>query len=131
MDTSFLYGVTTILLICSFFKNRKKTLLALKKGLKSFKKILPQFLSVITIVGLMLAVLMKKGARFSNMIILLGAWSTTKIPMFLFETAMLGAKFAFIRLAINIPGIIIISYILNLLLNEKDIHEITESVCKL
>ena len=96
MDTSFLYGVTTILLICSFFKNREKTLLALKKGLKSFMRILPQFLSVITLVGLMLAVLNPK--TISGLIGNASGWwgvvlsaligSITLIPGFLaFSTA--------------------------------------------
>ncbi len=31
------------------------------------------------------AILMKKGAKFSNVLIFIGAWSTTKIPMFLFR----------------------------------------------
>ncbi|WP_273479182.1 permease, partial [Acetivibrio straminisolvens] len=44
------------------------------------------------------AVFMKKGAKFSNILIFIGAWSTTKIPMFLFEISALGARFAVTRL---------------------------------
>lgn len=55
------------------------------------------------------AVLMKKGVSFTNILIFTGAWSTTKIPMFLFEMSALGPRFALARLAINIPGIILIS----------------------
>jgi uncharacterized membrane protein YraQ (UPF0718 family) len=40
------------------------------------------------------AVLMKKGASFSNILIFIGAWSTTKIPMLLFEMKALGFRFA-------------------------------------
>ncbi|MDR5658417.1 permease [Serpentinicella sp. ANB-PHB4] len=58
-------------------------------------------------------VLMKKGATFSNILIFIGAWSTTKIPMFLFEMAALGSDFAVTRLLINIPGILIISFLLD------------------
>ncbi|KAB3532047.1 permease [Alkaliphilus serpentinus] len=67
-------------------------------------------------------VLMKKGARLSNVLIFIGAWSTTKIPMFLFEMASLGKAFAFTRLLINIPGIIIIAYLLEKMTtsNEKE-----------
>jgi uncharacterized membrane protein YraQ (UPF0718 family) len=36
------------------------------------------------------AMLMRKGASFFNLIIFLGAWSTTKIPMILFELSSLG-----------------------------------------
>lgn len=73
------------------------------------------------------AVFMKKGVKFSNVLIFIGAWSTTKIPMFLFETASLGPKFAFTRLAIDIPGIIIIAFILSKLLPKHDIEKIYEN----
>jgi len=55
------------------------------------------------------AVLMRKGASFSNILIFIGAWSTTKIPMLFFEMNFLGVRFALARLAIDIPGIIIIA----------------------
>ena len=38
-------------------------------------------------------VLLKKGASMRNVLVLLGAWSTTKIPMLMFEYANLGARF--------------------------------------
>ena len=58
------------------------------------------------------AVFMKKGVKFMNILIFIGAWSTTKIPMFLFEMASLGSRFAISRLLIDIPGIIIIAFII-------------------
>ena len=70
------------------------------------------------------AVFMKKGVKLSNIFIFIGAWSTTKIPMFLFEMASLGSKFALTRMAINIPGILLIAYILNKLLNENEKYTI-------
>lgn len=73
------------------------------------------------------AVFMKKGAKFSNVLIFIGAWSTTKIPMFLFEMASLGAKFAFTRLLVDIPGIIIIAYILSKLISEPEVQKIYEN----
>lgn len=66
------------------------------------------------------AVFMKKGVKFSNILIFIGAWSTTKIPMFLFEMSALGAKFAVTRLIIDIPGIIIIAYILELMISKNE-----------
>lgn len=66
------------------------------------------------------AVFMKKGVGFRNILIFLGAWSTTKIPMFLYETAALGLRFSLARLAINIPGILIIAYLLNRFTSEKE-----------
>lgn len=70
------------------------------------------------------AVFMKKGVSFTNILIFIGAWSTTKIPMFLFEVSSLGPKFAFTRLLINIPGIIIIAFILQRFVNKKEQKEI-------
>ncbi|MFW5801814.1 MAG: permease [Spirochaeta sp.] len=59
------------------------------------------------------AVLMKKGSSHRNVMIFVGAWSTTKIPMFLFETAALGPRFSLSRLAASIVGILIIARILD------------------
>jgi uncharacterized membrane protein YraQ (UPF0718 family) len=44
-------------LILSFLKDNKKTKMALKKAWKSFENILPQFLSILMIIGIMLAIL--------------------------------------------------------------------------
>lgn len=73
------------------------------------------------------AVFMKKGVKFSNVLIFIGAWSTTKIPMFLFEMSALGARFAVTRLLIDIPGIIIIAFILNGLINKDEVKKIYEN----
>lgn len=70
------------------------------------------------------AVFMKKGVKFSNVLIFIGAWSTTKIPMFLFEVSALGSKFAITRLLINIPGIIIIAFLLEALISKKEVSVI-------
>jgi uncharacterized membrane protein YraQ (UPF0718 family) len=51
-----LYVVTGGLLLLSFFKDKKRTLKALKKAWKAFENILPQFLGVIVLVGIMLSV---------------------------------------------------------------------------
>ena len=37
-------------------------------------------------------VLLKKGSKFSNVLIMIGAWSTTKIPLLLFEASSMGIK---------------------------------------
>lgn len=57
MDTYILYGITIILLGVSFFKDKKKTKMSLKKAWKAFENILPEFLVVILLVGVLLAVL--------------------------------------------------------------------------
>lgn len=70
------------------------------------------------------AVFMKKGVKFSNILIFIGAWSTTKVPMFLFELNALGIEFALTRLLINIPGIIIIAFILSKMISKKELTKI-------
>lgn len=55
--TILLYVFAGGLLLLSFFKDRQKTKIALKKAWKSFENILPQFLVIIILIGLMLAIL--------------------------------------------------------------------------
>jgi len=61
-----------------------------------------------------------KSVLTRNVFIFLGAWSTTKIPMLLFEYSGLGARFTLTRLAVDLPGIILIGFLLAGLLNAKD-----------
>lgn len=60
MDTTFTYIqylITLVALIISFFADRKKTLLALKKAGRMFINIFPQFLLIVLLVDLLLAML--------------------------------------------------------------------------
>ena len=57
MDTLALYLVAGICLIWSYLKNQGKTRIALKKAFKAFEGILPQFLVVLILVAMALAVL--------------------------------------------------------------------------
>lgn len=50
--------------------------------------------------------LKEKGARTANIAIFLGAWGTLKIPMLLLESTYVGLRFALIRLALTLPGVI-------------------------
>jgi len=68
------------------------------------------------------AVLMKKGASFTNILIFIGAWSTTKIPMLLFEMSALGLRFALSRLAIDIAGILIIAIAIKRSLSKTEVE---------
>lgn len=56
MDST-LYIITAFALVFSFFKSKEKTIQALKKGWKAFENILPQFLSILLIIGLVLSIL--------------------------------------------------------------------------
>ncbi|MFI3213416.1 MAG: permease [Eubacteriales bacterium] len=57
MFTIFLYILAIGCLIISFIKSKQKTKKALLKAVKSFENILPQFLSIIIAIGIMLSVL--------------------------------------------------------------------------
>jgi uncharacterized membrane protein YraQ (UPF0718 family) len=57
MFTIILYVLAATGLALSFFKDRAKTKLALKKAWKSFENILPQFLSILILIGLALTIL--------------------------------------------------------------------------
>ncbi|MBN2737935.1 MAG: permease [Spirochaetales bacterium] len=55
--TILLYSLTVILLILSLLMDRKKTIKGLKKAWKAFENILPQFLGIIVLVGILVAFL--------------------------------------------------------------------------
>jgi uncharacterized membrane protein YraQ (UPF0718 family) len=57
VENIILYAATALLLIWSAVKNKQKTKAALLKAWKALENILPQFLGIIALVGLMLAVL--------------------------------------------------------------------------
>ena len=57
MSNYILYGITILLLVISYYKDKKNTKMALKKAWKAFENILPEFLTVIMFVGVLLAVL--------------------------------------------------------------------------
>ena len=71
------------------------------------------------------AVMAKKGSSLFNILIFIGAWSTTKIPMFLFELNAMGPRFAVSRLIASITGIILIAAFLAVL-TEKQHSRILE-----
>ncbi len=66
------------------------------------------------------AVLMNKGSKFSNIILFIGAWATTKVPMLLFEAGSMGWSFMLTRLLINIPGIIVIAFFVEIFITDKE-----------
>jgi uncharacterized membrane protein YraQ (UPF0718 family) len=70
------------------------------------------------------AVLLRKGVKFSNIIIFMNAWCVTKIPTLLFELAYLGYTFTFARLLIDLPGIIIMGYVTQWLLSKDELKDV-------
>jgi uncharacterized membrane protein YraQ (UPF0718 family) len=57
LTTAILYGSAVILLLISYMKDKEKTKQAVKKAWKSFENVMPQFLGIIFIIGVTLAVL--------------------------------------------------------------------------
>ena len=66
MTSYILYGLCIMLLLISFFKDKEKTKKAVKNGLKSWEKIMPQFLSITIVISIILAIL--KPEIISNLI---------------------------------------------------------------
>lgn len=56
MNSYIMYIVAIVLLVISYYKDKKKTIMAIKKAWKSFGNILPQFLGVIMLVGILIAI---------------------------------------------------------------------------
>jgi uncharacterized membrane protein YraQ (UPF0718 family) len=69
-------------------------------------------------------IMLKKGVKFSNIVVFLGAWSTMKIPMFLFEIASLGRDFAILRWLLSLCGILIMAWLINRIISGKEKSEI-------
>ncbi|GAA0070562.1 permease [Clostridium sardiniense] len=70
------------------------------------------------------ALLLKKGAKFSNIIIFMNSWCVTKISTLLFEISSLGFKFTFIRLLIDIPGVILMGYLVYYFMDKKSLENV-------
>ncbi|MGL5086381.1 MAG: permease [Clostridium sp.] len=70
-------------------------------------------------------ILLKKGAKFSNVIIFMNAWCVTKIPTLMFEVSALGFKFTMVRLLVDIPGVILMGYLVYYFVGEEETKKIT------
>ncbi|MCI6693977.1 MAG: permease [Clostridium sp.] len=69
-------------------------------------------------------VLLKKGVKFSNIIIFMNAWCVTKISTLMFEFSSLGYKFTLARLLIDIPGVIIMGYLVQILMPKDELDRL-------
>jgi len=59
------------------------------------------------------AIMIKKGVKFRNILIFLGAWSTMKIPMLLFEISSIGKEFALTRYFLSLIGILLMAFLID------------------
>lgn len=57
MSNAILYGITLLLLIVSYRKDKAKTKRSLLKAWKAFENILPEFLGIIILIGILLSLL--------------------------------------------------------------------------
>lgn len=77
------------------------------------------------------AMLLRKGSSIRNVMIFIGAWACTKVPMILIEVSSLGFKFTVTRMVVEIIGIIFIAYVIDKItsIEEKTIiYERTEKL---
>ena len=88
--TYLLYGLCIILIFISFLKDKNKTKKAIIHGLKSFEKIMPQFLSIVIIISITLSILnteviseiIGKNSGFLGIILASIVGSITTMPTF-------------------------------------------------
>jgi len=58
---------------------------------------------------------------------IIGAWSTTKIPMLLFEASSMGWKFMIARFVLDIPVILVIALITEKVLTPEEKNNLYEA----
>jgi uncharacterized membrane protein YraQ (UPF0718 family) len=117
-----LYVLACTLLVISFANDKAKTQLALIKAWKSFENILPQFLSILIIIGIMLAVL--SPATISKLIGQQSGWvglviasligSVTLIPGFVafpLAAALLESGAGFMQIAVFISTLMMVGVV--------------------
>lgn len=66
------------------------------------------------------AVLLKKGVKFSNVMIFMNTWCVIKISTLLFEITSLGFKFTFYRFIIDFVGVIAMGYLIDYVMKKED-----------
>ncbi len=90
MFSMMIYGAAIVLLLGSALRDKKKTKMALKKAWRSFENILPQLLTILLAIGMMLAILdaetisrlLGKDSGVAGMAIAAVIGSVTLIPGF-------------------------------------------------
>ncbi|NPV26073.1 MAG: permease [Firmicutes bacterium] len=122
MFTNTLYVLTIVLLLYSFYRDKKKTNMALKKAWKSFENILPQFLAILLIIGITLAVLspetisklIGQKSGWMGMIIASIIGSITLIPGFVafpLAAALLKSGAGFMQIAVFISTLMMVGIV--------------------
>ncbi|NLD97636.1 MAG: permease [Synergistaceae bacterium] len=69
-------------------------------------------------------VMIRKGTSLRNIFVFIGAWSTMRIPMILFEIQNLGAVFGLTRYFVSLVGILLMALLMDRVLNTAEKTEI-------
>jgi uncharacterized membrane protein YraQ (UPF0718 family) len=69
----------------------------------------------------------RKGARVANIAIFLGSWASIKIPMLVMESSFIGLKFALLRLAFTVPGVVLVGFLMERLVPKDVLGAASES----
>ncbi len=65
-------------------------------------------------------VMIRKGTSLRNIFIFIGAWSTMRLPMVLFEISNLGFSFGLSRYGASITGVVLMAFALNSMLRPSE-----------
>jgi len=117
-----LYGITIVLLLVSFLIDKKKTIVALKKGWKSLSTIAPEFIAVIILVGILLAIIsptvisrmIGSNSGFFGVLVASVVGSITLIPgMIAFPTAavVLGQGAGYAQIAAFVSSLMMVGMV--------------------
>lgn len=76
------------------------------------------------------AAFLQKGVSLTNVFLFIGAWSTTKIPMMLFEITQLGGRFALLRFVLNLAGILVLAVMMEKTTDKEEADRICEAAAR-
>lgn len=76
------------------------------------------------------ALLIKKGARLAYVFLFLGAWTSVKLPIFMFELANFGTKFTVIHVITSLTVYLIGAIVIEKFLSKEDLEVIEEKAQK-
>lgn len=120
--TATLYVIAILALSASLLKSKEKTILALKKAWKSFENILPQFLSILIIIGILLTVLspeqisklLGKESGWYGVLIAAAIGSVTLVPGFVafpLAAALLKSGAGYMQIAAFISALMMVGIV--------------------
>ena len=69
------------------------------------------------------SIMLKKGSSVFNVLVFIGAWSTTKIAPLTFEAASMGVPFMLTRLVLSVAGILGIAWLTDYVLRPEEKEE--------